>query len=86
MRYTRPYNTQRSIAKNVSNESMQKVIAVLLNAVMNEEAQAQAGAGFHERSKDRKARRNGYKKRRLITRYGAVELEKPQLREASFET
>jgi transposase-like protein len=65
---------------------MMQVIARTLNQIMKEEAIEQAGAGFHEKSEKRKAHLNGHKKRRLITRYGPVTLDKPQLREKSFET
>ena len=49
---------------------------------MEYEAQLQAGA----RTPSRKAHRNGYRKRTLKTRYGTLELLKPQLREFPFQT
>jgi len=39
----------------------------------------------YERTSSRKAYRNGYKKRTLKTRYGTLELLKPQLREFPFQ-
>lgn len=65
---------------------MKNLIRDLLNEILEEEACDQVGAGRYERVDRRKAHRNGYKKRGLVTRYGKVELEKPQLREAPFET
>ena len=46
----------------------------------------QAGAQRYERTDLRKATRNGYKSRTLLTKYGELELLKPQFREFSFET
>jgi len=40
----------------------------------------------YERTTSRKAHRNGYRKRALKTRYGTLELLKPQLREFPFQT
>ncbi len=53
---------------------------------MQSQAKAQIDAHPYERSDSRKAYRNGYKKRSLKTRYGTIELSKPQIREFSFET
>ncbi len=67
-------------------DMMKSLIRGLLNEILEEEACEQAGAGRYERAGQRKAYRNGYKNRGLVTRYGKVELEKPQLREVPFET
>lgn len=62
------------------------LITWFLNLVMEEEALLQAGAQRYERTDSRKASRNGYKPRTLLTRYGELELLKPQFREFPFET
>lgn len=62
------------------------LITWFLNLVMEEEALLQAGAQRYERTDSRKASRNGYKPRTLLTRYGTLELLKPQFREFPFET
>ena len=62
------------------------LITWYLNLVMEEEALLQAGAQRYERTDSRKASRNGYKPRTLLTKYGEVELLKPQFREFPFET
>jgi len=54
--------------------------------VMQLESLQQAGAEPYQRIDGRKAHRNGYKKRSLKTRVGEITLDKPQLRETSFET
>ena len=53
---------------------------------MQMEALEQAGANPYERTDSRKAQRNGYKNRSLKTRYGEINLKKPQFREFPFET
>jgi putative transposase len=53
---------------------------------MQLEAIEQINAEPYERSKSRKAHRNGYKERSLKTRVGELRLKKPQFREISFET
>ena len=67
-------------------EGMRQLITFFLNAVMEEEARIQTGALPYERTSTRKAHRNGYRKRQLKTKYGTVELLKPQLREFPFRT
>lgn len=68
------------------NEGMKKVITQFLNNVMREEAVYQIGADHYERTNKRRAYRNGIKKRNLTTRYGKITLDKPQIRNAPFET
>lgn len=88
MRNTRPYNDTRFVLKYIRDDpdAMKNLIRDLLNNILEEEALEQAGAGRYERNEERRNRRNGYKPRGLITRYGKVELDKPQLRDAPFET
>ena len=69
-----------------NEEGMRQLITYFLNAVMKEEARIQSGALPYERTSSRKAYRNGYRKRQLKTKYGTVELLKPQLREIPFKT
>ena len=67
-------------------EAMKHLVSLFFNAVMKEEARMQVGADEYERSDSRKAHRNGYRTRSLKTRYGKIELKKPQIREFPFET
>ena len=67
-------------------DGIRQLITWFLNLVMEEEALLQAGAQRYERTDSRKASRNGYKPRTLLTKYGELELLKPQFREFSFET
>ncbi|BAI60985.1 putative transposase for insertion sequence element [Methanocella paludicola SANAE] len=88
MRNTRPYSDTKYALKYIraDSDAMKNLIRDLLNSILEEEACEQAGAMHYERAEGRRARRNGYKSRGLVTRYGKVELEKPQLREVPFET
>ena len=65
---------------------LKELLTWFLNLVMQSEALQQTGAAPYQRIDGRKAHRNGYKKRSLKTRVGEITLDKPQLRETSFET
>jgi putative transposase len=67
-------------------DGIRQLLTWFLNLVMEEEALLQAGAQRYERTDFRKATRNGYKPRILLTKYGELELLKPQFREFPFET
>jgi len=69
-----------------NEEGIRQILTWFLNIIMEYEAQLQAGATHYERTTSRKAHRNGYRKRTLKTRCGALELLKPQLREFPFQT
>lgn len=61
-------------------DGLKRVLEVVVNAVMNQEAAAHVGASPHERSPDRRGHRNGSKPRTLKTRVGELELSVPQVR------
>lgn len=67
-------------------DGMKNVIAEFLNEVMEVEAAEQIGANRYERTDKRKDYRNGFKPKSLKTRYGEIELRKPQFRDHSFES
>jgi len=69
-----------------NEKEMQQLITWFLNDVINEEVAQQAGVPRYKRSNSRRAHRNGYRPRSLKTRYGELNLLKPQLREIPFET
>ena len=68
------------------DDGMRKLLTWFMNFVMEQEALHQANAQRYERIDSRKASRNGYKPRTLQTKYGKLELLKPQFREFPFET
>jgi putative transposase len=61
-------------------EGPRVLLAALARAAMEAEVTAHVGAGPHERSEQRRGRRNGTKPRRLSTRVGGLELDVPQVR------
>jgi transposase-like protein len=67
-------------------DGIRQLITWFLNLVMEEESLLQSCAQRYERTDSRKASRNGYKPRTLLTKYGKLELLKPQFREFPFET
>jgi transposase-like protein len=67
-------------------EGKKDLVEWFLNNVMEEEARMQISADPYERSEDRKAHRNGIRKRTLKTLEGNLELNKPQIREFPFKT
>ena len=69
-----------------NEEGLRQILTWFLNTIMEYEAKIQAGASYYERNSSRKAHRNGYRKRSLKTKYGTLELFKPQLREFPFKT
>jgi transposase-like protein len=70
----------------VNDEGMNHLFIWFLNEVMQEEADQQAGVPLYQRSGLRRAHRNRYRQRSLKTRYGELNLLKPQLREIPCET
>ena len=61
-----------------------RVMAMVMNAVMDEQAQLACGAARGERTQARTNSRNGYRPRTLKTAAGDVELRIPKLREGSY--
>jgi putative transposase len=68
------------------NEGMKNVITWFLNQVMQQEALNQIKARPYERTDQRRAQRNGIRKRSLKTIHGEVLLDKPQFRDVPFRT
>jgi putative transposase len=61
-----------------------QVLMRALAAVMDSDVAALCGAGYDERSEERRNLRNGYRERPLETRMGSMELRIPKLREGSY--
>lgn len=61
-----------------------RVLADVMNAMMDSEAQGLCGAGRNERSEGRTNSRNGYRDRTLRTAVGDVGLRIPKLREGTY--
>ena len=62
-------------------ERLREVLEVICQAAMAQEVAAHVGAGPHERTGERRGRRNGSKPRTLLTRVGGLALSVPQVRD-----
>jgi transposase-like protein len=69
-----------------NEKAMQELITWFLNDEMKKEISQRADASRYTRTSTRRAHRNGYRERSLKTRFGELNLQKPQLREIPFKT
>jgi len=73
--------------ENSSLESPVKAsLALILNSLMEKERDEYINALSHERTEERRAYRNGYYERELITGVGSLKLKVPRTRDGEFST
>jgi transposase-like protein len=65
-------------------EFLPELIRILVNAAMQIERQKHLGAGWHERTAERRGHANGYKPKTVKTRVGDITFDIPQVREGGF--
>ncbi|MDO8863235.1 IS256 family transposase [Haliea sp. E1-2-M8] len=70
--------------KHADDDLLRELGQLVLQRLMDAEAEQRCGAGRHERSEDRVNQRNGYRERTLETRIGTMELRIPKLRTGSY--
>src|SRR5687767_11257193 len=63
---------------------LRQMVQIFAEALMSADADAVCGAGYGQRSPDRRNIRNGYRWRGWDTRAGSIELAVPKLREGSY--
>jgi transposase-like protein len=61
-------------------EGLVPLLEALLERAMEVESEAHVGASRHERGAGRRGHRNGYKRRRVSTRVGSLDVQVPQVR------
>src|SRR4029453_18197605 len=66
-----------------SPDLLRQMVQTFAEALMSADADAICGAGYGQRSPDRRNVRNGYRQRGWDTRAGSIELAVPQLRGGS---
>ena len=66
-----------------SPDLLRNMIQTFAEALMSADADAVCGAGYGQRSPDRRNTRNGYRWRGWDTRAGSIELAVPKLRRAA---
>lgn len=70
--------------KYADGDLLRELGQLVLQRLMEAEADARCGAGLHERSPERVNHRNGYRERTLETRLGTLDLKIPKLRSGSY--
>jgi len=70
--------------KYADGDLLRELGQLVLQRLMEAEADARCGAGLHERSPERVNHRNGYRDRTLETRLGTLDLKIPKLRSGSY--
>lgn len=69
-----------------SDQGLAELVEQVLNQLLEAEITHHLGAGRHERTPERRGRRNGHYRRSLTTRVGTIELNVPRDREGRFRT
>jgi len=67
-----------------SPDLLRSMVQTFAEALMSADADAVCGAGYGERSQDRRNTRNGYRQREWDTRAGTIDLSIPKLRQGSY--
>jgi len=67
------------------DEAFSKLLASILNQVLDAQSTEQIGVKRYERNGERKAYRNGIWERQMTTRIGTIVLEIPRHRQGHFE-
>jgi putative transposase len=70
--------------KYADGDLLRELGQLVLQRLMEAEADARCGAGRHERSAERVNQRNGYRERAFETRLGTLDLKIPKLRSGSY--
>jgi transposase-like protein len=77
-------SVQALLGKSADADFLREMIGFAAQRLMDLEVGSLTGAGYGEKSSDRRAQRNGYRDRDWETRAGTVELRIPKLRTGSY--
>lgn len=77
---------QGIFSKNGRESGLERLLEVVMNQVLDYQAEKQIGAQPYERTKNRKDYRNGFRPKKLKTRIGTLELSLPRFRFGKFTT
>ena len=82
---TKPMMDLRELVeKSADADLLREMIGFAAERLMELEVGAKTGAGYHQKTPERQAQRNGYRERDWQTRAGNVELRIPKLRTGSY--
>ena len=65
-------------------DALPELIRILINEAMRLEREQHLGAGYYERTKERRGYANGYKPKTVKTRVGEIQFAVPQVRQGDF--
>ena len=83
---TRMNTREQLLALLQGDETIRGLLQSAVQGVLEAEMEEALGAGWGERTAERRGYRSGYYRRRLVTRVGTLELRVPQDREGLFST
>src|SRR3954454_6419320 len=70
--------------EEATRDPLREIVRWAVQELMEAEVSAQIGAGRYERTDERQAQRNGFRRRPWDTRVGTLELQIPKLRQGSY--
>src|SRR3989338_4436945 len=74
----------RKTGLELGDDFLRQAVQMLMQQLIEVEAEQKIGAGKYERAATRTVQRNGYRERGLDTRVGELSLRIPKMRQGSF--
>jgi len=87
MTYQKDFTLPTELLEQIASEGLDfipELVRILVNAATQIEREQHLGAGYYERSPERRGHANGFKPKTVKTRLGEITFEVPQVRDGSF--
>ena len=87
MTYQKDFTLPTELLEQIASEGLDfipELVRILVNAATQIEREQHIGAGYYERSPERRGHANGFKPKTVKTRLGEITFEVPQVRDGSF--